>query len=73
LLDHAKALGILEEVKDEGSYWEKRDVRSLAEEVGRWNEHIAGIVGQLKDRLGGDIEAAIMKFQNFEHLEARGR
>jgi hypothetical protein len=35
LLDHAKALGILEEVKDEGSYWEKRDVRSLAEEVGR--------------------------------------
>ena len=73
MLDHAKALGILEEVKDEGSYWEKRDVRSLAEEVGRWNEHIAGIVGQLKDRLGGDIEAAIMKFQNFEHLEARGR
>ena len=73
MLDHAKALGILEEVKDEGSYWEKRDVRSLAEEVGRWNEHITGIVGQLKDRLGGDIEAAIMKFQNFEHLEARGR
>jgi hypothetical protein len=73
LLDHAQALGILEEVKDEGSYWEKRDIRSLAEEVGRWNEHIAGIVGRMKDALGGDIEAAILRFQNFEHLEAKGR
>ncbi len=27
----------------------------------------------MKDALGGDIEAAILKFQNFEHLEARGR
>jgi hypothetical protein len=73
LLDHARALGILEEVKDEGGYWEKRDVRSLAEEVVGWNEPIAGLVGKMKDSLGGDIEAAILKFQNFEHLEAKGR
>jgi hypothetical protein len=73
LLDHAQALGILDEVKDEGSYWENRDVRSLAEEVVQWNEQIAGLVGKMKDSLGGDIEAAILKFQNFEHLEAKGR
>lgn len=73
LLDHAQALGILEEVKDEGSYWDNRDVRSLAEEVAQWNEQIAGLVGKMKDSLGGDIEAAILKFQNFEHLEAKGR
>ncbi len=73
LLDHAKAMGILEDVKDEGSYWEKRDLRALAEEVGRWNEFIAGIVGRMKDKLGGNIEAAILRFQNFEHLEAKGR
>jgi hypothetical protein len=73
LLDYSRELGILDEVKDEGGYWEKRDVRLLAEEVGQWNEQIAGLVGQMKDSLGGDIEAAILKFQNFEHLEARGR
>jgi hypothetical protein len=59
-------------VKDEGSYWEKRDVRSLAEEVARWNEQIAGLVGKMKDSLGGNIEAAILKFQNFEHLDVKG-
>ena len=61
------------EVSDEGSYWEKRDVRSLAEEVVRWNQQMAGLAGKMKDLLGGDVEAAIMKFQNFEHLEAEGR
>jgi len=73
LLDHAQALGILGEVKDEGEYWEKRDVRSLVEEVVEWNEQIAGLVGRMKDSFGGGIEAAILKYQNFEHLEARGR
>jgi hypothetical protein len=73
VLDHAGILGILKEVIDEGSYWEKRDVRSLAEEVVRWNQQIAGFVGKMKDLLGDDVEAAILKFQNFEHLEAEGR
>ena len=73
VLDHARTLGILKEVSDEGSYWEKRDVRSLAEEVVRWNQQMAGLAGKMKDLLGGDVEAAIMKFQNFEHLEAGGR
>lgn len=33
LLDHAKVLGMLDEVVDEGEYWEKRDRVSLAGQV----------------------------------------
>jgi hypothetical protein len=60
-------------VKDEGDFWEKRDAKALVEEVGRWNSHIAGLVGQYKDRMGGDIVAPITEYPNFEHLEADGR
>jgi len=30
-------------------------------------------VGQLKDMFGGDFQAPITQFKNFEHLEAKGR
>ena len=73
MLDHAKQLGILASVSDEGDYWEKRDVKALAQEVGEWNAHIAGLVGQMKDLIGGDFDAPITKFPDFEHLEAKGR
>ena len=74
MLDHAKELGILESVTDEGDFWEKRNVESLCREVGEWNEMIAGLAGQLKDRLGENLTtaAAITQFPDFEHLEARG-
>ena len=52
LLDHAKQLGILASVSDEGDYWEKRDVKALVQEVGEWNEGMAGLVGQMKDLFG---------------------
>lgn len=54
LLDHAKALGILAEVNDEGEYWEKRSLQALAQEVGEWNEMIAGYAAQLKGTWGED-------------------
>jgi len=73
VLDQAKSLGILDEVSDEGDFWEKRDVRALAEEVGQWNEMIAAFAGQLKDQFGADFEAPITDFPDFEHLEARGQ
>jgi hypothetical protein len=73
LLDHAKAMGILESVHDEGQFWENRDVRSLVETVGQWNAQIAGLVGQFYDGLGGIIFAPIAEYPNFEHLEAEGR
>ena len=74
LLDHARELGMLKHVSDEGGYWEKRDVQALVQEVGEWNEAIAGFAGQLKDQLTGQgMEAAITRFSDFEHLEAKGR
>lgn len=73
MLDHAKELGILANVSDEGDYWEKRDIKALAQEVGEWNEGMAGLVGQLKDMFGGSFDAPIAQFPDFEHLEARGR
>ena len=79
LLDHAKESGILKRINDEGDYWEKRDPEALIEEVGEWNQMIAGHVGALRDAIeaaGGDpraLEAAIMSFSTYEHLEADAR
>ena len=73
LLDFAKSLGMVEGVKDEGNYWEARDVEALAREVGEWNEMIAAFAGQFKDALGAGVVSEIAKFPNFEPLEARGR
>ena len=73
VLDQAKSLGILEDVSDEGGFWEKRDVKALAEEVGDWNAMIAGWAGQLRDMFGDEVVSEITNFPDFEHLEARGR
>lgn len=73
LLDFAQSLGLVEEVSDEGNYWEARDAETLAKEVGVWNAMIAGFAGQLKDALGNGVASAITQFPNFDHLEARGR
>jgi DNA-binding XRE family transcriptional regulator len=73
LLDHAKEIGILGDVSDEGDYFEKRDIEALAKEVGDWNTMIAGFAGRLMDELGEKVTSEIAKFPNFEHLEARGR
>jgi len=73
LLGHAQTLGILGDVSDEGGFWKKRDVRALVEEVAEWNQMIAAFAGQVKDWFSGDVESAITRFPNFEHLEARGR
>lgn len=79
LLDYAKELGILEVVKDEGGYWENRNVAALIKTVGEWNAMVAGAYGIVRDaveKAGGDprgLEAEITKFSDFERLEAKGR
>lgn len=73
LLDHAKNLSILKDVRDESEFWEKRDLKALVGEVGKWNTMIAGWAGRLKDAFGDGVIAEIARFPNFEHLEAKGR
>jgi hypothetical protein len=55
LLDHAKAIGILEKVSDEGGFWESRDVRALARNVGPWNAMLDAFTGRLREWFGADV------------------
>ena len=34
---------------------------------------MAAMVGRFKDLLGGDLQAPITEFPDYEHLEARGQ
>lgn len=76
LLDFIHKTGLATvEVRDEGKYWERRDLKALAQEVGEWNEFIAGLSSVLRSEAEANsakLEAAITGFQNFEHLEAKG-
>ena len=75
VLDFIKQTGLVTvEVRDEGDYWEKRNVAALAKEVGEWNELVAGVVSEFRmEAEGKNIEAPITGFPSFEHLEAKGR
>lgn len=73
LLDAAAQLGILDQVGDEGGYWEHRDAQKLAGEVNMWNTMIAGVAGRVKDLFGAETSAPITQFPNFEHLEAKAQ
>ena len=73
LLDHAKQLGCLDEVSDEGGFWEKRNVEALVNEIGSWNQMIAAFGGKLKDVLGEGVAMPIAEYPNFESLELAGQ
>lgn len=79
LLEYAKEIGVLEEVKDESHFWDNRDVEALVQETGRWNQMIAGFYGKMRDDLEGsggdpaDLKSIISEFPDFERLEAKGR
>ncbi len=73
LLDFAKELGILLKVVDESHFFDDRDVPALVNTVGDWNAMIAATAGTIGDSLGGNIEAPITTFPDFEHLEAKGQ
>lgn len=73
MLEHAKDVGLIVEVSDEGGFFENRDIPALVKTIGEWNQLIAGFVGALTDAVGQSVEAPIRSFPNFEHLEAKGQ
>ena len=73
LLDAAAEMGFQTRIVDECDYVTHRDLARLRQEVGEWNELIAGLAGELKDGLTSSVDAPITAFPNFEHLEANGR
>jgi len=73
MLDVAQELGILADVSDESDYWQKRAVEALTREIGKWNQMMAAVAGQMKDKIGDRVKGAIFGYPNFEHLEAEGR
>ncbi len=75
VLDAARQFGFSVEVSDEGGFWADRSVEALAKEVGSWDQHLAALVGALKDQAatqGMTVEAPITERPDFEHLEAAG-
>jgi hypothetical protein len=73
LLDQAREFGVLDLVRDEGGFWDHRDVKALVPEIESWNRMIAAFVGQLKDTLGDGVDAPTTEFRNFEQLEQAGQ
>ena len=73
LLDHAKELGILSEISDEGDFFEKRSIPALVDEVASWNAFIAAGVGAFDELVGVKAMAPIKEFPDYEHLEAQGQ
>jgi len=73
MLDHAQYLGLLDQVHDEGKFWEGRNVEDLAGRVGEWNEFMAAVGGKIKDVLGAGVEMPISQYPNFEQLELAGQ
>ena len=73
LLDFINATSLAKvEVNDEGGYWDQRDIKALTQEVGEWNEFMAGFTNEIRKSCGEELVSAITSFPNFEHLEAKG-
>jgi hypothetical protein len=75
ILEKAGELGFKVDVSDEGGFWAKRDVKALVEEVGQWDQMIAGFFGVLKDTApdGMAVESAISGRPDFEKLELKAQ
>ncbi|HEY9597360.1 MAG TPA: hypothetical protein V6D33_06780 [Cyanophyceae cyanobacterium] len=77
MLDEAQRLDILQNVSDDGSYWENRDIEELIKALEKHNALVAAIVGQIGDVLNkvgkGEAQAPITSYPNFEYLEAEGQ
>lgn len=76
ILEKMQQLGFKIDVKDEGEFWETRDLAVLAKEIGEYDACVAALAGMMKDAAGAEgmaVEAPITERSDFEHLEMRGQ
>lgn len=71
LLREAEKLGILQEVHDEGHFWDTWDIGALAREVSKWNTFIAGMAKALEES-GLSFSAPIMANPEYPVLRELG-
>ncbi|HEY9849729.1 MAG TPA: hypothetical protein V6D28_09745 [Leptolyngbyaceae cyanobacterium] len=76
MLEVAERLGILDDVGDEGEYWETRNIEVLVSKVEQMNTLVAAVTGKIsdyfKEREQRKTYSPIFDFPNFEYLEAEG-
>ena len=75
ILEKAEDLGFIVHVSDEGNFWTKRDIKALAQEVGEWDQMLAGLFGVLKDAAppGVTLDSAMAGRPDFEKLETKAQ
>jgi hypothetical protein len=75
ILEKAQNLGFQVHVSDEGDFWKKRDVKALAEEIGHWDQMLAGLFGVLKDGVPAGVtpDSPMSGRPDFEKLEAKAQ
>lgn len=71
MLDYFKSLGLVENVSDEGGYYDQRDLGALRTELEKYDALIAAMAGSLIDNFD-TVEAQILSRPDFEHLEMKG-
>jgi len=71
MLDEAQKLGVECKVTDDGNYWETRSISELTAALSSQNVFMAVTMGALKDKLEpfDILQAPILDYPNFEHLE----
>ncbi len=76
-LDEAARLGFDAEVRDDGQYWESRDVDALLARLRESEHRVAAVVGRLTDlladRVEGTVVAPMTSRPDFERVEAGAR
>ena len=74
ILDLCKQTGILEEVSDEGEYWESRNLEVLGDNITGSTKMIASLSKMLKDSFGADsVVSEIDKSKNIMGKKGGGR
>ena len=70
LLDEGAKLGIVTSVHDEGDYYENRDPQKLAQEVGEWNEMIAGMNSAFSQIFNGHALGVVSPISEYPNVQA---